>query len=92
MAKAKEAGEGEPGWLGMAKAIRVDPKEKRPVKKGPHLSREAARKLAIAAIVEELDESIILDALVRTHLSGYKAYVPGRKGAGDEEAPPGEDE
>jgi hypothetical protein len=92
MAKAREAGEGEKGWLAEGKAIRVDPKDKRTVKKGPHLSPYAAKKLANAALVEEMDEGAVLEGLIRANLSGYKAYGPGRKGAGDDEAPPEEEE
>jgi hypothetical protein len=82
MAKSRDATGGAtdpvPGWLALAKASQP---EKRLAKKGLYLSVEGAWKLATAALVEQLDQSVIVDALCRTELSGYKAYVARGKGS-----------
>lgn len=79
MAKARGATEGESEWLALARASRL---VKRSAKIGAYLSDEGKHKLKTAALVEALDQSAILDALVRTHLKGYFA---GQRGAKDGE-------
>jgi hypothetical protein len=57
------------------------PTLKRTVKKGFLLSPDANKKLETAALVEEKDQSEIVDTLILTHLTGYYS---GRRGHGED--------
>ncbi len=47
----------------------------RPIKVGLYLSLDASRRLGIAATMEGLDRSQIVDELIRTHLRKYVVQV-----------------
>lgn len=83
MAKAKQAVEGEAEWKAAARTNRGVP---RPAKIGAYLSDDASKRLKTAVLVEGLDQSVILDALIRTYLVGYYS---GQRGvtAGEGETP-----
>lgn len=87
MAKVREEGNeadrDKPAWVATAKA---SIHSKRPIKKGVYLSEDGAKRLETAALVEGLDQSVIMDALLRTVLVGYYSGVRRGKEAGDSEA------
>jgi hypothetical protein len=85
MAKAKREIEGEPEWR---PAVRSGRDVKRSTKIGAYLSEDAAKRLKTAVLVEGLDQSVILDALIRTYLVGYYSGMRGGKdGEGEAGAP-----
>jgi hypothetical protein len=86
MAKDRQTNDGtdreKPSWVALAEANRHT---RRPIKKGFYLSEDAARRLETAGLVERLDQSLILDALLRTVLVGYYSGVRRGKESGDAE-------
>lgn len=81
--EANEADRDKPAWVVLGKA---NVHTKRPVKKGVYITEDAAKRLETAGLVEGLDQSVVIDALLRTVLIGYYAGVRRGKEAGDSES------
>lgn len=82
MAKIREDGgqadRDKPAWVALAESSRY---LKRPKKLGVYITEDAFRRLETAGLVEGLDFSAIVDALLRTDLVGYYAGVRRGKDA-----------
>jgi hypothetical protein len=76
MAKSKGAVEGEPEWKA---TLRINRGSKRTSKIGAYLTEDGHKRLKTAVLVEGLEQSEILDALIRTYLMGYYSGQRGAK-------------